>query len=370
MDTKKIILVIDDDRKFALGLVAVLRREGYQVHHASNGVEGMSAIRNLKPDMILCDIMMPPPNGIQLKAELSQDPIFGQIPFIFLTARTAQVDKLIGLDSGADDYITKPFDIDELLARVQAVLRRYRRGSQTSMQANLADLEKLRGSISAVIGHEMHAPMDLILATLETILKEKFESDDAELQRYITTVNNNAYRIKFLIEDLEYLYSLSEGDLVYYDQQVDIEQNVRKPIENVLKGWEYKHLNVEISLDPDTIIFAPSDKFGHIVSHLVDNACKYTPVNGKIWITLHPNSVGGCFFEVTNEGESIPVELREKVFERYYQVHQQSTQEGGGLGLGLTIARAYARAWGGDVHIMDNPFGCRIRMVLPHMKLG
>ena len=112
------ILVIDDDKKFSLGLVAVLRREGFDVINASNGSEGMAAIRATKPDIILCDIMMPSPNGIQLKEELSTNPELGHIPFIFLTARTAQVDKLAGLQSGADDYITKPFDVNELLARI------------------------------------------------------------------------------------------------------------------------------------------------------------------------------------------------------------------------------------------------------------
>ncbi len=86
MSTSKVILVIDDDRKFSLGLVMVLRRAGYQVLAAYNGVEGLETIRGKKPDVILCDVMMPPPNGILLKRELSNDPENGRIPFLFLRA--------------------------------------------------------------------------------------------------------------------------------------------------------------------------------------------------------------------------------------------------------------------------------------------
>jgi len=124
MNRKKTILVIDDDKNFSFGLISILQRAGYNVQAAGNGQEGLAAIRSLKPNLILCDIMMPPPNGIQLKKEISRESDLERIPFLFLTARTSQADKLAGLESGADDYITKPANSEELLARIHAALRR------------------------------------------------------------------------------------------------------------------------------------------------------------------------------------------------------------------------------------------------------
>lgn len=365
MNSVKTILVIDDDKKFSLGLVAVLRREGFQVFNVNTGAEGLIAIRNYKPDVILCDIMMPPPNGIELKKEISADPELGQIPFLFLTARTAQVDKLAGLQSGADDYITKPFDVNELLARINSVVRRYERGQQRGIQDSIADLDKLRTNISTNISHEMRTPLTVILSTLELILKEKFFRDNVDLGNYINTASSSAYRLKFLVEDLEMLYDLDQGALSTVPQKVDISFHLKNPINQTLKYWEKKQLNVQLQISSEVIVYAPRNEFGHIVSHLVDNACKFCPDRGRIVISVKPNEIGSCVIEIFNEGIGIPVDLREKVFERYYQISQGETRDFGGLGVGLTLARAYARAWGGDVQILDSLNGCRVRMVLP-----
>jgi DNA-binding response OmpR family regulator len=121
-----LILIIDDDDNLLFGLLAVMRREGYQWISANNGKDGLRLAQERLPDLIISDVMMPPPNGFELRKQLSINPKTIHIPFIFLTARAAQGDKIFGLEAGADDYITKPFDRGELVARVRAALRRNR----------------------------------------------------------------------------------------------------------------------------------------------------------------------------------------------------------------------------------------------------
>jgi DNA-binding response OmpR family regulator len=125
MNSQKKILIIDDDTNFSFGLRSVLNREGYIVISATTGQEGLQKARTEKIDIILCDVMMPPPNGIKLKIELSENPETAGIPFIFLTARMAQADRIAGLGAGADDFFTKPINIDELLNRIEVVLRQH-----------------------------------------------------------------------------------------------------------------------------------------------------------------------------------------------------------------------------------------------------
>jgi signal transduction histidine kinase len=360
MNTSKTILVIDDDKKFLFGLVAALRRDGFQVLSAASGSEGMSIIREAKPDMILCDVMMPPPNGLQLKKELAKDTQLGQIPFFFLTARVGLADKLVGLESGADGYITKPFDVGELLARIRSVLRRDEFGHQRGIQESLADLDKLRSSISSNLNQEMRTPLTIILATLELILREKYSQAD-DLGRFIHLASSSAYRMKFLTDDLEMLYEMDQGNLVFQAQTIDLTLQLQNPINPIQIMWAKKQLDIQLTIHPQVVLFAPRDQFSHILAHLVDNACKFSPEKGRVVVSVQPNAQGGCYLEVTNAGTAIPVELREKVFERFYQV----SQDAGGLGVGLTIARAFARAWGGDVQVLDSPTGCRVRMVLP-----
>ena len=360
---KKTILVIDDDKKFSLGLVAVLRREGFEVSTAFDGTQGLAALRSTKPDIIICDMMMPPPNGIQLKKELANDPILANIPFIFLTARTAHMDRLAGLQSGADDYITKPFEVTELLARIQSVFRQEERGHARGLQESLADLARLRASVSANTNPEVRTPLTAVLSTLELVLKDKFLLENGEADEESNPDVLSTYRLKFLVEDLEMLNEIDQNRLKSISQRIDFNFHLKNPINQVLYLWKSKKLHVVFTINPLAEIFAPRTEFGHIIAHLVDNACKFSPQMGQVEISVQPADSGGCNIELTNAGPGIPRELREKVFNRFYQVDQ-----GEGLGIGLTIARIFARAWGGDVIILDSPSGCRVQMFLPPVQ--
>lgn len=118
------ILLIDDEERLVYGLKTILEREGCMVYTAKSGAEGLQMARRHLPDMILCDVMMPPPNGFELKKTLQKNRRTAAIPFFFLTARSGEADIVMGLNIGADDYITKPFNVDELIARMQAIMRR------------------------------------------------------------------------------------------------------------------------------------------------------------------------------------------------------------------------------------------------------
>ena len=125
MDKKtSAILIIDDEPALRLGLAAKIKRQGYKVFTACDGQDGLQKARECHPDLILSDVMMPPPNGFELRHLMEQDPQLASIPFIFLTARTGVDDRVNGIRDGADDYITKPFRMRELLVRMRAVLRR------------------------------------------------------------------------------------------------------------------------------------------------------------------------------------------------------------------------------------------------------
>jgi putative two-component system response regulator len=119
------LLIIDDDKTLLFVLAETIKREGtYQVLEADNGKLGIQLAEENLPHLIVCDLMMPPPDGLAVLKALSTNPATAAIPFIFLTARTGEQDKINGINLGADDYITKPFSKDELLGRIRAILRR------------------------------------------------------------------------------------------------------------------------------------------------------------------------------------------------------------------------------------------------------
>lgn len=115
------ILIIEDEESFREGLEFMLTREGYEVVVAADGTKGLAAFSDGKPDLILLDVMLPGMSGTEILKTIRQT---SKTPVIMLTAKDAEVDKVVGLEIGADDYVTKPFSTSELLARIKAVLRR------------------------------------------------------------------------------------------------------------------------------------------------------------------------------------------------------------------------------------------------------
>jgi DNA-binding response OmpR family regulator len=118
------ILVIDDDSIVAKSVELSLRHDGFQVSVAYSGVDGLKLARRESPDLIILDILMPGMDGYAVCRELRADPLLGDVPVLFLTAKGKDEDKIEGFRAGADDYLTKPFNIDELILRVKAILRR------------------------------------------------------------------------------------------------------------------------------------------------------------------------------------------------------------------------------------------------------
>jgi two-component system, OmpR family, alkaline phosphatase synthesis response regulator PhoP len=128
MEAKKTILVIEDEPNIVLGLKDALSFEGYRVVTAPNGKEGLGLARAERPDVVLLDLMLPDMNGYQVCEELRRQDAF--VPIIMLTAKSQESDKIRGLDAGADDYVTKPFGVGELVARIRAVFRRTSRPAE------------------------------------------------------------------------------------------------------------------------------------------------------------------------------------------------------------------------------------------------
>lgn len=131
------ILLVEDDPSLALGLCDTLEFEGFEVKHARTGQEGISSARADHPDCIILDLMLPDTNGYKVCEQIRRDdPI---VPIIMLTARSQEADKIRGLDAGADDYVTKPFSVGELVARIRAIFRRMKRGARPDAPLEIGD---------------------------------------------------------------------------------------------------------------------------------------------------------------------------------------------------------------------------------------
>ena len=362
------ILVIDDEPNLLVGVSALLKRHGYQVVIASNGNDGLELARSSKPGLILSDIMMPPPDGFEVRRLLGIDPDLSTIPFIFLSAKTGTEDRISGIREGADDYITKPFNPEELLARIETVFRRVKT-EQTRGRAEMESLaeqemEKLRREITQNIHHEFRTPLVNVMMPLELAVTNKF-TDPEDQMHFIQTALSNLEYLDSLVTDMILLSSIDQENLNTTRHVIDPQIHVVKPIRKRLEKYKDKHLNLNLDVHPDGEIRMPRKEFTQAVLHLADNAFKYNRQDGNVKIEIQSTKGGGAIVEVWDEGIGIPRELREKVFDRFYQISQGDTRNYDGLGVGLTVTKAIAESMGGSIGFMEAKTGCHVIMTIP-----
>lgn len=372
MNNSSTILIIDDEPALLLGLAAKIKRQGYRVVTASNGTQGLQKAKEVLPDLILSDVMMPPPNGFELRRLMGQDPHLRSIPFIFLTARTGVDDRVNGIRDGADDYITKPFVTEELFARMEAVLRRVNTakasGREEAQERARQDMEKLKREILQNFHHELRTPLSNIIMPLELVVNHRFENPEEQTQ-FIRTALSSVERLESLVTDFILLTNIDHGDLNRIRQDIDIDSHILLPAQKWLAQYKGKQLDFRYEIKGSGRIAAPRREFTHAVTHLVDNAFKFSPEGGKIKLTVEPDTNGGVMITVEDNGPGIIEEsIREKVFDRYYQSSQGDNRNHDGLGVGLFIARAIFASLGGSVKFMESADGCRVRAVLPNIR--
>ena len=368
MEVKPTILIIDDEPALLMGLAATIRRQGYTVITAADGNDGLQKAKESRPDMILSDVMMPPPNGFELRRLISLDPDLASTPFIFLTARSNVEDRVSGIREGADDYITKPFSPQELLARIEAVFRRVRteqaRGREQMKAIAQQEMDKLRYEILQNFHHELRTPLVNIMMPLELAANNRF-TDPEEQSKFLQIALSNADRLESLVTDLILLSNMDQGNLNSIRQPIDVDLHILAPVRKRLERYQTKELEFTTDVSNQGQITAPRREFIQAVLHLMDNAFKFSPKNGQVNLSVKPSLNGGVNIVIQDEGPGIPPELREKVFERFYQASQGDSREYEGLGVGLTIARAVFQSLNGDVQILDSSKGCRVQAFLP-----
>lgn len=365
------ILIVDDEPALRVGLAAIIKRHGYEVLTAGDGYEGIQKARMGMPDLILSDVMMPPPNGFEMRRLMSQDEQLGSIPFIFLTARAGVDDRVNGIRGGADDYVVKPYVPDELLARIEAVLRRVEmeqaRGREQMLETAQRDMERLKQEILQNFQHELRTPLANTVMSLELVVSKKF-NDPEEQVSFIRTALSSLDRLESLVTDFIFLTNIDHGDINRIRQFIDVDNHIIFPIVKMQERYNSKNIEFIQDIDVQKPITAPRRELTHAVVHLVNNAFKFSPANGKVTLSIKSGANGGASITVRDEGPGIPIELRDKVFERYYQISQGHNRSHEGLGVGLTIARAVLENFGGTVSILESPTGCSVQAVIPDQR--
>jgi signal transduction histidine kinase len=338
------ILLIDDEPNLLLALSAYLRESNYEVVAVSSGEKGLATLRDWHPDVIICDIMMPGMDGLDVRRALEKDPSHRDTPFIFLTAKGQLDDRLTGLRSGADDYLVKPFEPIELEARVESLLRRVARDHAAAAQ----DVETLKENILNTVTHELRSPVAVVRSTLELALEGAFGDDVDKERLFLSQALKSTHTLQRLIDDLLLMAALDSGDLELLLEPVSIAHLLRL----VQAGVRRDGLLVVHEPKPaDLTVCADRRYVQTVVGHLVDNAFKFSQ-EAPVEIRAEAQN-DGVAITVTDRGEGIAAEHLPHIFDRFYQGDMSPTRAHEGLGCGLYLVRALVEAHGGHVRILS-----------------
>jgi two-component system, sensor histidine kinase and response regulator len=353
---KSVVLVVEDDLNLLEGVRTVLELDDYEVLTAENGVQALEVLRRtpIRPDLIVSDIMMPMMNGIELLNAIREEPDWITIPFIFLTARSERPDVLLGKKLGADDYIIKPFDTEDLLVAVESRLKRHKAMDQ--VQRTLVDEMKRR--ILIILNHEFRTPLTFVVAYADMLSNAgSYNLSNEEILEFLKGVNTGAVRLRRLIESFIQLVELETGTAkrTYETRRAPIENiaSLLKDAKTLVFTPEVKH-TCTILIDENLPVFIGDVAYlKAALAQLLDNAIKFSPDDLNITMGARAEN-GYMLLWVSDNGRGINAEEQEKIWDVFYQI-DRNTHEDQGAGSGLAIVRGIAELHGGTTTVQSEP---------------
>ena len=339
MSEAALILLVDDEQANLELFSAILEDEGYRTISAKSAAEALELLGSNKPDLIISDIYMPEMGGFEFYERVQGVAELRSIPFIFLSALADRAHVREGKELGADDYLTKPIDIDELVTTVRGKLKRA--ASLRSAMEN--EFETLKGQILSTLSHELNTPLTYIIGFSEIISSGASQITTNELKEFADLIHHGGGRLKNLVDDFLETVQIDSGQTQKYYDKDKRQFNLTKSLSSLQKEYSTtaseKKLEFELKADSELPVVASETLIRDILNRLLSNAIKFTQ-NGIV--TLSASSEGEyVHVEVTDTGIGFPKEEMPRVFEKFYQFNKDKQQQQG-AGLGLYIAKNLA----------------------------
>lgn len=345
------VLLVDDTPANLELLSGILKGRGYKVRAAISGELALQAVHSDPPDLILLDINMPGMDGYAVCAELKSDEKSKGIPVIFLSALNETIDKVKAFGIGGVDYITKPFQLEEVEARVKTHLELSRQKLELLENYDkLRELEKLRDSLVHMLVHDLRSPLTVVTGYHELIKDDKKNTLSADSTGYLAEATEAAERIITMVSDVLDTSKMEAGQMKLTVAECDLsrllEEGVSK-LKALLAGREVRFR------PPESPATAQADReiLARVIQNLLANAIKFTPENGGL-IRLAVESAGSRVrVSVEDNGLGVAPAYRKKIFEKFAQGELRAAQQRYSTGLGLTFCKLAVEAHGGSIGV-------------------
>jgi two-component system, sensor histidine kinase and response regulator len=372
------ILVVEDTEANIDIIVDTLSPE-YELSIEMDGESGLDAVQTVNPDLILLDIMMPGIDGYEVCRQLKQNVATRDIPVIFLTALMSIQDEARGLQLGAVDYITKPFNPEIMKTRVKIHLElshnrlalQEQRDEIEDNYRQLQELENLRDDLVNMIVHDMRSPVIGICGHLEFALQELRKAEPkSQVVSDLDTALRSGYMMSDMVTSLLDISRFESGKMPLRVEPCDLLKLAAGAAERL--GRPARNCRVEVTAGALEAVDAECDAalVQRVVMNLVGNALRYSPDGGLVQVVVaqEPQWVR---ISVRDEGPGIPPEYQDKIFQKFTQVEGDILAGSQTSGLGLTFCKLAVDAHGGSIQIeSSDQHGTTFHVRLPVATKG
>ncbi len=367
-----LILIVDDVPANLDVLSETLSHEGYDVAIATSGERALLQISRILPDLILLDIQMPEMDGFSVCQKLKSSPETAQIPVIFMTALTDLDSKMKGFDLGALDYITKPFQDREVLARIKTHLQlsKLTKHLESEVAAQIISLQQAKEAAEkaniaksqflANMSHELRTPLNAILGITEGLQDEVFGEINDKQIKACQIVESSAFHLLSLINDILDVAKIESGQINLDYSIVSVDQLCQASLTFIKQQAQKKGIQILIKLPINLPnIRVDERRICQALINLLTNAVKFTPEDGTITLEVTfplvkqelSSSKTYLRFGIIDTGVGIAPEDIDRLFQPFVQVDSDLNRQYEGTGLGLTLVKRLVELHGGVVTI-------------------
>lgn len=353
----KTILLVDDDPQIRSTYGVALRSSGYQVIEADSGVAGLTQGRQFLPDLILSDIQMPGGSGATLLEEIRRDPELRSKQVVLMTGQPDLISPRKGMEAGADDFLVKPFTLEELLNCVKARIER----ASVNWRVEDDRLHQLRSAVPSHLPHEFFTPLAGIIGLMEILRSSYPILDPAEVTEIHNDVYQSSIRLHHTLRNYLLILDLQDAQpqsLIGPMTVSQVEGSIQNGIKEALRLNKRK-ADLTSSIDPWPILIKPAD-LTLIVEELVDNAFKFSRNGTPVKVEFTPDRR----LTVVDQGRGMtPDELSRIGAFKQFERHKQEQQ---GLGLGLVLVVKLASLYNAEFSMTSQPgIGTTVSLLFP-----
>jgi len=371
MTCRTLIVNIDDSPQLRYAKTRILQKAGYEVVEAGTGAEALKTVRELMPQLVLCDVALPDMSGVDVCRRIKSDPATGSIPVIQISATfVSEEDEKEGLKGGADIYLTEPLEPKELETVVSVLLRLRRTEAEAlekerAARAQAEEATRLKDEFLANLSHELRTPMNIIIGWAHLLRAGPL--NEPQKLRAAESIERAARSQAQLIEDLLDVSRIVTGKFRLKMQDVDVGAVLRLAVESLRLVAQGKQVVLTLSQpDTPTVVRGDADRLQQVFWNLLSNAVKFTSAGGCVDAQLE-QAGESVRIRIADTGIGIAREFLPYVFDRFRQADSTSTRQHTGMGLGLAIVRHVIELHGGRVGA-DSPgenMGSTFTVTLP-----